>query len=78
MIDHIKIFILPYLIHYRYISIPWLLDKTNRTIPPYAILSHRWWGDSLVVHYHELLNDTYASKDGYRKIKFASYSMKVD
>ncbi|KAF2467971.1 HET-domain-containing protein, partial [Lindgomyces ingoldianus] len=49
-----------------------LTDFAKRTIPPYAILSHRWWGDDLEVHYQEVLNNTYASKDGYRKIRFCA------
>ena len=49
-----------------------LTDFNGKTIPPYAILSHRWWGDGLEVHYQEVLHNTYARKDGYRKIKFCA------
>ncbi|KAF2260812.1 HET-domain-containing protein [Lojkania enalia] len=49
-----------------------LTDFARTNIPPYAILSHRWWGDRHEVHFHEVLNNTYASKAGYRKIKFCA------
>ncbi len=49
-----------------------LTDFAGKTIPPYAILSHRWWEDCKEVHYQEVLNGSYASKDGYRKIEFCA------
>ncbi|KAF2726595.1 HET-domain-containing protein [Polyplosphaeria fusca] len=45
-------------------------DFRGKTIPPYAILSHRW-GDSEVL-LEDLGRDTYKEKDGYRKIEFCA------
>ncbi|KAF2264951.1 kinesin light chain 3 [Lojkania enalia] len=46
-------------------------DFRGKTVPPYAILSHRW-GDSEVL-FEDLEHDTYEEKtDGYRKIKFCA------
>ncbi|KAF2260546.1 kinesin light chain [Lojkania enalia] len=42
----------------------------GKTIPPYAILSHRW-GDSEVL-FEDLGSNTYKEKDGYRKIEFCA------
>ncbi|KAF1955435.1 hypothetical protein CC80DRAFT_536031 [Byssothecium circinans] len=45
-------------------------DFRGKTIPPYAILSHRW-GDAEVL-YEDLAACTYKEKDGYRKIEFCA------
>ncbi|KAH8727390.1 hypothetical protein GQ44DRAFT_825097 [Phaeosphaeriaceae sp. PMI808] len=45
-------------------------DFNGKTIPPYAILSHRW-GDSEVL-FEDLGNGNYKEKDGYRKIEFCA------
>jgi tetratricopeptide (TPR) repeat protein len=45
-------------------------DFSGKSIPPYAILSHRW-GDSEVL-FEDLGSDTYKEKDGYRKIEFCA------
>ncbi len=49
-----------------------LTDFAGKTIPHYAILSHRWWEDCKEVLYQEILDESYASKDGYRKIEFCA------
>ena len=43
---------------------------TGQTIPPYAILSHRW-GHSEVL-FEDLNDDRYLGKEGYRKIEFCA------
>jgi len=45
-------------------------DFRGKTIPPYAILSHRW-GDAEVL-YEDLAACTYKEKDGYRRIEFCA------
>ena len=45
-------------------------DFRGKTIPPYAVLSHRW-GDAEVL-YEDLAACTYKEKDGYRKIEFCA------
>ncbi|KAF2675782.1 kinesin light chain [Lentithecium fluviatile CBS 122367] len=45
-------------------------DFSGKTIPPYAILSHRW-GDSEVL-FEDLGGNTYKEKEGYRKIEFCA------
>ncbi|KAF1952777.1 HET-domain-containing protein [Byssothecium circinans] len=45
-------------------------DFRGKTIPPYAILSHRW-GDSEVL-FEDLGNRDYKEKGGYRKIEFCA------
>ncbi len=50
-----------------------LTDFTGRTVPPYAILSHRW-GESEVA-FEDLAvegKETYKRKQGYRKIQFCA------
>lgn len=59
------------LLHYTSLETLTLTDFTGKSVPPYAILSHRWGADEvLYAHvaggsYHDQLNG-----DGYRKIKF--------
>ncbi|PSN64154.1 HET-domain-containing protein [Corynespora cassiicola Philippines] len=45
-------------------------DFSGKSIPPYAILSHRW-GDSEVL-FEDLGSDIYKEKEGYRKIEFCA------
>lgn len=47
-----------------------LTDFTGKTIPPYAILSHRW-GDSEVL-FGDIADGSYQEKGGYRKIEFCA------
>ncbi|KAF2676251.1 kinesin light chain [Lentithecium fluviatile CBS 122367] len=45
-------------------------DFSGKSIPPYAILSHRW-GDSEVL-FEDIRSDTCKEKEGYRKIEFCA------
>ncbi|KAH7111828.1 heterokaryon incompatibility protein-domain-containing protein [Dendryphion nanum] len=45
-------------------------DFRGKTIPPYAILSHRWGDDEVL--FQDLGSDIYKDKDGYRKIEFCA------
>jgi len=47
-----------------------LTDFRGKTIPPYAILSHRW-GDSEIL-FEDIATASYKEKDGYRKIEFCA------
>jgi tetratricopeptide (TPR) repeat protein len=47
-----------------------LTDFTGRTIPPYAILSHRWGDDEVV--FEDLAHSSYKDKTGHRKIEFCA------
>jgi tetratricopeptide (TPR) repeat protein len=43
---------------------------SGKSIPPYAILSHRWGDDEVL--FEDLRSDMYKEKEGYRKIKFCA------
>jgi tetratricopeptide (TPR) repeat protein len=45
-----------------------LTDFSGRTIPPYAILSHRWGEDEVL--YEDVVNNSWNKKDGSDKINF--------
>ena len=47
-----------------------LTDFSNKTVPPYAILSHRW-GNSEVI-FEDIASKSYREKEGYRKIEFCA------
>jgi tetratricopeptide (TPR) repeat protein len=47
-----------------------LTNFTGKIIPPYAILSHRWGGGEVL--FENLVDGTYKSKAGYKKILFCS------
>jgi hypothetical protein len=47
-----------------------LTDFRGKTIPPYAILSHRW-GDAEIL-LEDIESGTYKEKDGYRKLQFCA------
>ena len=47
-----------------------LIDFNERTIPPYAILSHRWGNNEVI--FEDLVYNRYKSKTGYRKIEFCA------
>ncbi|KAF2726434.1 HET-domain-containing protein [Polyplosphaeria fusca] len=51
-------------------------DFRGKTVPQYAILSHRW-GDSEVL-FEDLGRDTYRGKEGYRKIEFCAEQAALD
>ncbi len=46
------------------------IEFLDDDIPPYAILSHTWGGDSDEVTFKDLTEDTGKKKDGYHKIRF--------
>jgi hypothetical protein len=58
------------LLHFNESGALALIDVTGRTIPPYAILSHRW-GES-EVSFQDVRNETYKTKEGYRKVDFCA------
>ncbi|KAF1967610.1 kinesin light chain [Bimuria novae-zelandiae CBS 107.79] len=58
------------LLHYDDSKILVLTDFSGKTIPPYAILSHRW-GFSEVL-FEDIRSDTYKEKEGYQKIEFCA------
>lgn len=58
------------LLHFDYTGRLILTDFSKRTIPPYAILSHRWGDDEVL--FEDLVYNRYESKIGYRKIKFCA------
>jgi len=47
-----------------------LTDFSGRTVPRYAILSHRWGDDEAL--FEDLVYNTYKSRTGYQKIKFCA------
>ncbi|KAK5077425.1 hypothetical protein LTR70_010265 [Exophiala xenobiotica] len=47
-----------------------LTDFSGRTIPPYAILSHRWGDDEVL--FEDLVYNGYEGKTGYQKIEFCA------
>ena len=49
-----------------------LTDFTRRTLPSYAILSHRWYSENSEVSFEDLVHKSYESKIGYRKIEFCA------
>ncbi|KAF2820888.1 hypothetical protein CC86DRAFT_303869 [Ophiobolus disseminans] len=49
-----------------------LTDFPSQSIPPYAILSHRWGDPNSEVLFGDIESNAYHKKDGYRKIKFCA------
>ncbi|KAF2842629.1 HET-domain-containing protein [Patellaria atrata CBS 101060] len=64
------------LLHFDYSRGLISTDFGRKSIPPYAILSHRW-GDGEVL-FEDLGSDTYKKKDGYRKIEFCAEQVAQD
>ncbi|KAF2834152.1 kinesin light chain 3 [Patellaria atrata CBS 101060] len=58
------------LLHFNHSGGLILTDFGRKSIPPYAILSHRWRDDEVL--FEDLGSDTYKEKDGFRKIKFCA------
>ncbi|KAF1828268.1 kinesin light chain [Decorospora gaudefroyi] len=58
------------LLHFDHSNTLVSTDFSGKTIPPYAILSHRW-GDSEVL-FEDIGDKTYKEKEGYRKIEFCA------
>ena len=48
------------------------------TIPPYAILSHRWLGDTEEPTFEDLTNGTGEEKLGYEKLRFCGEQARQD
>ena len=49
-----------------------LTDFPSQSIPPYAILSHRWGDPDSEVLFGDIESNAYHKKDGYRKIEFCA------
>jgi tetratricopeptide (TPR) repeat protein len=49
-----------------------LTDFGGQSIPPYAILSHRWGEPNSEVLFGDIESNAYHKKDGYRKIEFCA------
>jgi hypothetical protein len=49
-----------------------LTDFGSHSIPPYAILSHRWGKPNSEVLFGDIESNAYHKKDGYRKIEFCA------
>ncbi|KAI1519708.1 kinesin light chain [Pyrenophora tritici-repentis] len=59
------------LLHYDALGRLVLTDFRGKTIPPYAILSHRWSDAEILIE--DILNGTYKEKEeGYRKLRFCA------
>jgi hypothetical protein len=55
------------LLHYNALRRLVLTDFRGKTIPPYAILSHRWSDAEILIE--DIPNETYKEKEeGYRKL----------
>ncbi|KAF1828013.1 HET-domain-containing protein, partial [Decorospora gaudefroyi] len=59
------------LLHYDALGGLVLTDFRGKTIPPYAILSHRWSDSEILIE--DMWNKTYKEKKGgYQKLKFCA------
>ncbi|KAI8930567.1 hypothetical protein NX059_012177 [Plenodomus lindquistii] len=59
------------LLHFDALGRPVLTDFRGKTIPPYAILSHRWSDSEILIE--DISNGTYREKiEGYQKLKFCA------
>ncbi|CAI9635551.1 unnamed protein product [Alternaria burnsii] len=59
------------LLHYNALGRPVLTDFRGKSIPPYAILSHRWSDSEILIE--DISNETYKEKEeGYRKLQFCA------
>jgi tetratricopeptide (TPR) repeat protein len=59
------------LLHYDALGRLILADFRGKTIPPYAILSHRWSDSEILIE--DVSNETYKEKEeGYRKLGFCA------
>jgi tetratricopeptide (TPR) repeat protein len=59
------------LLHYDALRRLVLTDFRGKTIPPYAILSHRWSDSEILIE--DISNKTYKEKEeGYRKLQFCA------
>jgi hypothetical protein len=59
------------LLHFDALDRLILTDFRGKSIPPYAILSHRWSGSEILIE--DIRNGNYAEKEeGYRKLRFCA------
>jgi tetratricopeptide (TPR) repeat protein len=59
------------LLHFDMLGRPVLTDFRGKTIPPYAILSHRWSDSEILIE--DISSGTYKKKEeGYRKLQFCA------
>ncbi|CAN9176146.1 unnamed protein product [Alternaria alternata] len=59
------------LLHYNALGRLVLTDFRGKTIPPYAILSHRWSDSEILIE--DISNEAYKEKEeGYRKLQFCA------
>ncbi|CAN9280448.1 unnamed protein product [Alternaria alternata] len=59
------------LLHYDALGRLVLTDFRGKSIPPYAILSHRWSDSEILIE--DISNETYKEKEeGYRKLQFCA------
>jgi tetratricopeptide (TPR) repeat protein len=59
------------LLHFDTLGKLFLIDFHGKTIPPYAILSHRWSDSEILIE--DISNGTYKEKEeGYRKLQFCA------
>jgi hypothetical protein len=59
------------LLHLNALGRPVLTDFCGKTIPSYAILSHRWSDSEILIE--DISNETYEEKEeGYRKLRFCA------
>jgi hypothetical protein len=59
------------LLHYNALGRLVLTDFRGKSIPPYAILSHRWSDSEILIE--DISNETYKEKEeGYRKLQFCA------
>jgi hypothetical protein len=59
------------LLHFNTLGKLVLTDFYGKTIPPYAILSHRWTDSEMIIEH--VLNRTYKEREeGYRKLEFCA------
>ncbi|KAF2633298.1 kinesin light chain 3 [Macroventuria anomochaeta] len=59
------------LLHFDELERPILTDFRSKSIPPYAILSHRWSDSEVLIE--DVSNGIYKKKeDGYRKLRFCA------
>jgi hypothetical protein len=65
------------LLHFDTLERLVLTDFHGRTIPPYAILSHRWTDSEMLIEH--VSNGTYKErKEGYRKLEFCAKQASQD
>ena len=65
------------LLHFDALGRPVLTDFRGKTLPPYAILSHRWSDSEILIE--DISNGTYREKiEGCQKLKFCAKQAERD